>query len=275
MNFSFYKYQGTGNDFILADNRKGTIKLNTKQVAFLCSRKWGIGADGLLLLQNKKGYDFEMKYYNADGKTSTFCGNGSRCIVAFAKKIKAIRKNTTTFMAADGAHEATLLSSSNKNSRVNVKMRDIEAIETGKQGNIISGKKGAYYLVNSGSPHYVVFGHTFKGANIIPEAKQVRYSGLFGTGGVNVNFAEKTKRGIFVRTYERGVEDETLSCGTGVTASALSAAMVGMASSQKHCTVETPGGKLTVRFHKEANHAFAHVWLEGEATFIYQGQIEI
>lgn len=275
MKFDFYKYEGTGNDFILIDNRKNRVRLNRKQIAFLCDRKFGIGADGLMLLQIKKGFDLEMKYYNSDGNESSFCGNGSRCIVSFAKKIKAIKKQEAKFIASDGVHLAKIISTAPSKNKVRVKMKDVSTIDAGQQSTISDNNNGAYYLLNTGSPHFVNFGTDVKQMDILPEAKKIRYSNLFINKGVNVNFVEKTPKGIYVRTYERGVENETLSCGTGVTAAALTSAMLEMATSQKHCNVETPGGKLTVHFNKGENASFTNVWLEGDATFVFKGQIEI
>src|ERR1035441_7778097 len=164
MKFGFYKYQGTGNDFIIVDNRKLKIKLSIKQIAHLCQRHFGIGADGLILLQNKKGFDFEMVYYNSDGKESTFCGNGSRCIVAFAKKLGIIKKSETTFLATDGIHTAKI-----NGDVISMKMNDVKNIEVGKN----------FYLLNTGSPHYVKFAGGVKNADIISEGKSIRYSDRF------------------------------------------------------------------------------------------------
>lgn len=267
MNIEFYKYHGTGNDFIIIDNRKMKVKLHTKQIEDLCHRRFGIGSDGLMLLQNKKGFDFEMIYYNSDGNVSSFCGNGSRCIVAFAKESGAIRKSKTTFIATDGIHTAKISPQPLKggNIHVSMKMRDVKNIEVGEN----------YYLLNTGSPHYIKFTSGLKNAEIISEAKKIRYSERFSKEGVNINFAEKDRNGIFVRTYERGVEDETLSCGTGVTAAALASSIKGIATSENNCKLLTPGGELTVRFHRGKGNSFSDIWLEGPATFVFKGKIKI
>src|ERR1051326_7650751 len=251
MKFEFYKYHGTGNDFIIIDNRKLKVKLNTKQIAHLCNRRFGIGADGLMYLQNKKGYDFQMVYFNSDGRESTFCGNGSRCIVAFAKELGIIKKSETTFIATDGVHTAKI-----KGTSISMKMRDVKNIEVDEN----------YYLLNTGSPHYVRFTEGVKNAEIISEAKKIRYNDRFKAEGVNVNFAEKNGKSVFVRTYERGVEDETLSCGTGVTASAIASAVKGVSTAKDHCKISTLGGELTVHFHRGNGNSFSDIWLEGPAT---------
>lgn len=260
MKVDFHKYHGTGNDFILMDNRKLKVKMNRMQIANLCHRRFGIGADGLMLLQNRKGFDFEMVYYNSDGNESTFCGNGSRCIVAYAKELGAINKNETKFIATDGIHTAKI-----KRDVISMKMNDVKNIEVNP----------GYYFLNTGSPHYVKFTNGVKKADMVTEGRNIRYNNRFKKAGVNVNLAEKNGRSIFVRTYERGVEDETLSCGTGVTASALASAVKGISTSESHSNIITRGGNLIVRFHKEKNNSFTNIWLEGPATFVFKGEIKI
>lgn len=261
MNLSFYKYQGTGNDFIIIDNRNLIFDVSDKnRIAYLCDRRFGIGADGLMLLQNKKGYDFEMVYFNADGNKSSLCGNGSRCIISFAKQIGVLKKDRSKFLAADGTHEAEI-----KKDTVSLHMGDVKSIETNSD----------YYYLNTGSPQYVKFVKGIKSMNVVEQGRDIRNNNRFKKEGVNVNFAEKNGKGIFVRTYERGVEDETLSCGTGVTASALASALQGISTTEKHCIVSTRGGKLTVRFNKKTNSSFTDIWLDGPATFVYKGEIKI
>ena len=282
MKFEFYKYHGTGNDFIIIDNRALKVKLNTKQIAHLCHRRFGIGADGLMLLQNKKGFDFEMVYYNSDGYESSFCGNGSRCIVAFAKELGVIKKSETTFIATDGIHTAKIKDKAHSKSPqlgellVSIKMIDVKNIETIAEKSLSPlGRDGEGWLLNTGSPHYVRFTEGVKSAEIISEAKRIRYSERFSKEGVNVNFAEKNGKGIFVRTYERGVEDETLSCGTGVTATALAASLKGISAAENSCKILTLGGELTVRFHRGKGNSFSDIWLEGPATFVFKGETKI
>lgn len=260
MILQFHKYQGTGNDFILIDNRKKKIRLSQRNIALLCDRHFGIGADGLMLLQkNLKGLDFDMVYYNSDGRISSFCGNGSRCIVAFAKSLGVIKKNITRFKAYDGLHEARF-----NGSKIAVRMRDVKKID----------RSGSAFILNTGSPHYVQFITNVKKSDIVRKAKTIRYSPAFRKKGINVNFAERKGDAIYVRTYERGVENETLSCGTGVTATALAAAMKGWSSGPDYCQVITPGGKLKVRFINKKNE-FTQVWLEGPATLAYKGETNV
>jgi diaminopimelate epimerase len=269
MTLSFSKYHGTGNDFIIIDNRRLKLQLKTKQIANLCHRKFGIGANGLILLQNKKKFDFEMIYFNSGGNKGSFCGNGSRCVVAFAKELGVITKSETIFIATDGVHTAKLPPSKSPSSGetlVSVKMNDVKNIETGG---------GQYYLLNTGSPHYVKFLSGVKSADMVAEGRELRYSNKFKKEGVNVNLAEKQGNKIFVRTYERGVEDETLSCGTGVTASALASALKGIATTTTYCKVATPGGELMVHFTKRKDNSFTDIWLEGSATFVFKGEIKI
>ena len=288
MTLTFYKYQGTGNDFIIIDNRNLSLKLDTKQIAHLCDRRFGIGADGLMLLQDKVAFDFEMVYYNSDGNESSFCGNGSRCIVAFAKEIGVIKRPETTFTATDGIHTAKLAPSNALRAQpsvvpsgetlVSVKMNDVKNIEVGIVPSLpLQGGDGGgqYYLLDTGSPHYVKFVNGVKTADMVTEGRSVRYSDKFKKEGVNVNLAEKNGKGIYVRTYERGVEDETLSCGTGVTATALASALKGISTTENSSTIITRGGDLTVRFRKEKNNSFTDIWLEGPATFVFKGEITI
>jgi diaminopimelate epimerase len=260
MKFEFCKYEGTGNDFIIIDNRKLKLKLKTKDISHLCNRHFGIGADGLMLLQNQKGFDFKMVYYNSDGNESSFCGNGSRCIVAFAKRLGVIKKTETRFIATDGTHTAKIAGDI-----IKMKMNDVANIEANQD----------YYLLNTGSAHYVKFTHGIKNADMISEGRSIRYNDRFKKEGVNVNLAEKNGKGIYVRTYERGVEDETLSCGTGVTAAAIASAVEGISTTNTSSKIITKGGELTVRFEKEKNNSFSNVWLEGPATFVFKGEIEI
>jgi diaminopimelate epimerase len=257
----FCKYQGTGNDFVLIDQRKHQYinKNDTNLIQKCCDRKYGIGADGLILLQNKEGFDFEMIYFNADGNESSMCGNGGRCIIAFAHKM-GIKKKSYHFMAIDGAHEATY----SKNA-VALKMSDVTAIEEGD----------GYFLLDTGSPHYIVFNEDNSDLNIVEAGQGIRYSKRFKDEGVNVNFVEiKSKNEIDVATYERGVEDETLSCGTGVTAAAICFNLY-RASKLNKINITTKGGNLKVQFDKITDYHFQNIWLIGSATFVYEGKIDL
>jgi diaminopimelate epimerase len=258
MKITFYKYHGTGNDFVIIDNRKAEVEVTRKQVKFLCDRKFGIGADGLMLLNTKAGYDFEMIYYNSDGRESTMCGNGGRCLVKFANDI-GIRRSDYKFVAIDGEHEADI----DDDGWVNLKMQDVSKVE----------HKWGDSILNTGSPHYIKPVNEIRGLNVYKEGKEIRYSKAFEKEGINVNFVEQEEDHIFVRTYERGVEDETLSCGTGVTAAALVSAHNDKGFNRVE--VETLGGKLAVEFDKVDDEHFNNIWLCGPAEFVFKGEVEL
>ncbi|MGI8636031.1 MAG: diaminopimelate epimerase [Segetibacter sp.] len=258
MNIQFYKYQGTGNDFVILDNRnKEHNKLTTAQIKLMCDRRFGIGADGLMLLNLADGYDFEMKYYNADGGESSMCGNGGRCLVKFAHDI-GITKTAYHFIAVDGPHEASFAN----NDWVKIKMKDVNAMDED------SGNR----VVDTGSPHYVKIVDDVKHLNVFEEGRRIRNSKKFKQEGINVNFVEVERGHIYVRTYERGVENETYSCGTGVTASALACAHN---TGFNNVSVQTPGGELAVEFKKDEKDRFSNIWLSGPATFVFKGEIEL
>lgn len=259
MQIQFYKYQGTGNDFVLIDNRNNLVDLTMEQISFLCNRRFGIGADGLMLLELEPGCDFKMVYYNSDGNQSTMCGNGGRCIAAFAKHLGLIG-NTAKFLAIDGMHEAII-----ESDQVSLKMQDVKQIEIGDD----------YFYLNTGSPHYVKIVNSLDSFDVVTEGKKVRYNGRFSEEGTNVNFIEKIDENLFVRTYERGVEDETYSCGTGVTAAALVASIKGLSNSKNNCLIKTKGGNLEVTFEKVLEQNFYNIWLKGPATMVFNGSIAV
>jgi diaminopimelate epimerase len=259
MQIQFQKYQGTGNDFILIDNRKKEISLTTKQIKFLCDRRFGIGADGLMLLELEPGVDFKMVYFNSDGNESSMCGNGGRCISAFAHKLGLIQ-DRAKFIAIDGLHEAIIYLGG-----VALKMGDVKNVTKGEN----------FYYLNTGSPHYVKFVFDVKHFPVFDEGKKIRNSDTFVAEGTNVNFIEKIDDTLFVRTYERGVEDETYSCGTGVTAAALVASLTGVASGKNNCKISTLGGNLNVKFDRVLENNFYNIWLEGPADFVYDGVITL
>ena len=259
MTFHFYKYQGTGNDFVIMDNRDGRYdSLTNQQVHDLCHRRFGIGADGLMLLNTQPGYDFGMKYYNADGNESSMCGNGGRCLTAFARKM-GLTQEKLRFLAVDGPHEATMTG----DSWVNLKMQDVDSVEHGP----------LYFYLNTGSPHFVKFVNDVQSLDVFTEGRQIRYNDRFAAEGTNVNFVQEQDKGIFVRTYERGVEDETYSCGTGVTAAALTAA--GPETKEYRIPVQTLGGNLEVWFTKTGERTFKDIWLCGPATLVFEGDVTI
>jgi diaminopimelate epimerase len=256
MMIEFYKYQGTGNDFIILDNRQQQYSgLSNRQVQQLCHRRFGIGADGLMLLNSKEGYDFEMAYYNADGNVSSMCGNGGRCLVKFAAQM-GIRRSSYHFWAIDGPHEAEI----ETDGTVSLKMADVHGI----------AHHGGHYVLNTGSPHFVKFAKDILEVDMVATGREIRYGKEFAAEGINVNIVETTgEDSIYVRTYERGVEDETMSCGTGVTAAALVSAHNERGFNRVE--VSTPGGQLSVEFDKIDDNDFTNVWLCGPAEFVYKG----
>jgi diaminopimelate epimerase len=260
MKIAFYKYQGTGNDFVILDNRDNQYELSVKQVKHICDRRFGIGADGLMMLGKKEGYDFEMIYFNADGNQSTMCGNGGRCLVKFAYHM-GIHKSTYHFIATDGEHYADI---SMDEAMVRLKMKDVTEVE----------EHSTYAVLNTGSPHFVKFASSVKDIDVVETGREIRNSVNFKQEGINVNFVESLDEdSIFVRTYERGVEDETFSCGTGVTASALMSAHNDKGFNRVE--VQTIGGRLSVEFEKVTETHFENIWLCGPAEMVYKGEIEV
>jgi diaminopimelate epimerase len=261
MNMPFAKYQGTGNDFILVDNRNQAFSaISREEIKRLCDRRFSIGADGFMLLNHKDGYDFEMKYYNADGNPGSMCGNGGRCIVRFAYDL-GIHKSSYHFLASDGEHEAEMESGSNI---INLKMKDVPGYEE------VDGD----FIVNTGSPHYIKFVSDVMDVDVVKLGTEIRYSEEFAKEGINVNFVEeKGTDEIIVRTYERGVEDETYSCGTGVTACAL--VCHHNDTGYNDVTVTTKGGKLVVRYDRSNNNAYTDIWLCGPVEKSFEGKVEV
>ena len=259
MEITFYKYQGTGNDFVMIDNRLQVFsKKNTKLIEKLCDRRFGIGADGLILLENDDLTDFRMVYYNSDGKESSMCGNGGRCIVAFAKKLGIIN-SSTTFIATDGLHKASI----DENDIVSLQMIDVHEV------NIHSD----YVFLNTGSPHHIEMVDKLKEYDVFLNGSRIRYSDLYGMTGSNVNFVEQISNNHFaLRTYERGVEDETFSCGTGATAVAIAMNATGKTTENK-INLDVKGGNLKVTFDKIGD-IYSNVFLIGPATFVFEGKIE-
>lgn len=257
MTHAFYKYQGTGNDFVIIDNRQHVFdKENTKLVAQLCDRRFGIGADGLILLENDATTDFKMVYYNSDGNQSTMCGNGGRCLVAFAKEIGVI-KDKTTFMAIDGVHHAEI-----DNGIVKLQMQNVPEVE----------EHQSHTFLDTGSPHHVELRNAVNDIDIQTEGSKIRYGVPYNEEGSNVNFVEKVDGDTFlVRTYERGVEGETFSCGTGVTAVGIAMNYIGE-TEKNLVNLKTKGGDLKVSFNR-TNDEFKDVWLIGPATMVYKGEV--
>lgn len=255
----FVKYQGTGNDFVLIDDRTQTFPAADQAfVERLCHRRFGIGADGLILLQNDSEYDFRMVYFNSDGAEGSMCGNGGRCIVRFAHDL-GLFDQKTRFIAVDGEHLAEVDSEN-----ISLKMTNVSGVE----------KRDGLTFLNTGSPHVVQFVDDLESLDVVAEGRAIRYSATFQPGGTNANFAQVlNNQTLFVRTYERGVEDETYSCGTGVTAVALVAhQQLGM-SSPVH--IQTIGGNLRVSFQSKGNDTFEDIYLIGPAKRVFAGSITV
>lgn len=260
MQLTFYKYQGTGNDFIMVDNRLDSFpKENMQLIEQLCDRRFGIGADGLILLENHTSYDFKMVYFNSDGNESSMCGNGGRCLVAFAKQLGIIEA-TAEFEAVDGYHYAKIIG----DDLVSLQMKDVDRIEVHQD----------YSFLNTGSPHHVQIVSDLKNLDVKTEGAKIRNSDLYGKAGSNINFVHQLENDIFaVRTYERGVEDETLSCGTGATAVAIAMHQT-RKTNNNIIDLNVEGGKLKVQFDVD-NGKYTNVFLIGPATFVFEGTIDL
>ena len=258
----FSKYHGAGNDFIVLDGREQeTTFLDHDLIAQICERRFGIGGDGLIILEHAAEADFRMRYFNADGYEGTMCGNGGRCITAFAHRLKIIGLETR-FEGIDGPHEASIL----PNGEIRLKLKDVDGLRWMEDG----------YLLDTGSPHFVRFVSRLESVNVEAEGREIRNQSRFGKGGVNVNFVEKgvSSNRISVRTYERGVEAETFACGTGVAASAI-CAYFHYHSEIFSYTVKARGGNLNVSFKAQHHSQFHDVYLTGPAFHVYDGSLEI
>ncbi|MBS1632939.1 MAG: diaminopimelate epimerase [Bacteroidetes bacterium] len=261
MQVKFFKYQGTGNDFIVLDNRKEEYSfLTSDHIRRLCDRRFGIGADGLMFFNDKNGYDFAMKYFNSDGKEGSMCGNGGRCMLKFAYHLN-IHKELYKFLAADGEHEAEI----DTDGIISLKMKDVKKIK----------KYGNDFVLDTGSPHYVKIVPDVTNLDVNHLGSEIRHKEDFEKEGINVNFVEAPADSsqIVVRTYERGVENETYSCGTGVTASAL--VCYHNESGFNEVEVKTLGGSLTVEYERFNDGHYENIWLCGPAEKVYEGVVDI
>ena len=260
MNLHFYKYQGTGNDFVLIDNRNGEYNnLSEEDIKKICHRRFGVGADGFMKLNEKEGYDFEMVYYNADGREGSMCGNGGRCIVKFAYDL-GIKKLQYHFLATDGDHDAEI----DEQGIVSLKMNDVASITKYKND----------FVLNTGSPHFVQLTIDVMNLDVVKEGKAIRYNKDFEKEGINVNFVEvKDDENLIVRTYERGVEDETFACGTGVTAAAL--VFYHNENGFNSIDIQVLGGNLNVRYKRNPDGSYENIWLKGAAVKVFNGEIII
>ena len=244
------------------DNRNGSFIPEKRIIARLCNRRFGIGADGLITLNYAPGFDFGMSYYNSDGNESTMCGNGGRCIVAFADFLSLSHGNSR-FLAADGLHTGYILSKDGDVYNVKISMNDVT----------VYNRFNEDFIINTGSPHLVRFVQDVENVDVVREGRVIRNLNHFQPEGINVNFVEDKGGQIFVRTYERGVEDETLSCGTGVTAASLAYAAT-REINEGIIPVITRGGSLNLHFKRKGT-GFTDIWLEGPAVKVFQGTIEL
>lgn len=257
MKLHFYKYQATGNDFVLIDNRSTGYSFTKEQVKAICDRRFGVGADGLMLIEKHSSLNFNLLYYNSDGSQS-LCGNGSRAAMHFASFL-GMTNGKATFEAYDGNHEAELLPSG----IVRLKMSDVSGIK----------RNGEDYFINTGSPHLIRFVSDVKNHPVFEEGREIRFSDDYKPGGTNVNFVELLSNNtLFIRTYERGVENETLSCGTGVTAAAIAASFKGYESP---ISITTRGGDLSVEFKSGQTGMFTEIFLVGPAKMVFEGSMEL
>jgi len=252
----FFKYQATGNDFIIIDNTHKNIKLSEEDVKILCDRKFGVGADGLILLELESGFDYSMLYYNSDGKKSSFCGNGSRCLAHLAHKKKIFKKHAS-FLANGNRYQANV-----NNDVVSIKMQNISDIIVNQDDSV---------LMDSGSPHIVFFRNSVQNLDIGHLGKNIRNSVDYKEKGINVNFVEVHNQSLYVRTYERGVEKETLSCGTGVVASAIASHKKGFVNIDS-IKIKTNGGVMNVSFNY-SNQTYKDIFLSGTASLVFQGDV--
>ena len=255
---NFYKYQGCGNDFVIVDNRNSEYNFDQKKINFICDRRFGIGADGFMMVEKSDNYDFKMRYYNSDGSESTMCGNGGRCIVAFAKFINVFSGSETTFEAIDGMHKAII-----EEDIVDLKMINVSGVNRYSDND---------YFLDTGSPHHIEIVDDIKLLDVFNKGKEIRHSKRYQPGGTNVNFIKINNDVVEIATFERGVEDETLACGTGSVAGAIVASHI----TNKNCyKVITKGGELEVRFTKESEENYSNVWLKGPAKLVFKGNIEV
>jgi diaminopimelate epimerase len=261
MLLKFYKYHGAGNDFIMIDCRNSDESFfSNERVKFLCDRHFGIGADGLILLLKDNTDEFRMKYFNSDGMEGTMCGNGGRCITTFAHDLGIIKKSTV-FTGIDGSHRAEII----RPGLISLKMTDVKGVKEFPDG----------YLVDTGSPHFVTFRKSVSDIDVYSEGRNLRHQQRFANAGVNINFVEDVSQNVCrMRTFERGVENETLACGTGAVAAAISS-YCRQKTDKNSYSIEVPGGTLTVRFNPHDNMSFTDVWLEGPVKFVFKGEISL
>lgn len=258
MPLHFHKYHGAGNDFIILDGRSKLPDLTPDFVAALCERHLGIGADGLIVLENEAMADFRMRYFNADGYPGSLCGNGGRCVTKFAAD-QGIIQTKTNFLTSDGIHHSEVLA----DGRVRLGMKDVSEFK----------ELEADYVIDTGSPHYIKYVEDLDQIDVIEQGQSIRNSEPYKSEGINVNFVSYKAKRIFIRTYERGVEAETLACGTGVTAVAIAHCLRARLEGEQSVQVHTLGGMLEVDLKKCASQMFSSVYLTGPATHVFSGTL--
>lgn len=259
MQIEFIKYQGTGNDFVIIDQRKLASELTNDLIQKICNRRFGVGADGLILIKPHDEFDFEMRYFNSDGSRS-FCGNGARCAVHFARQLGYFTEKCT-FLAIDGEHSAEIV----ENEQVKLKMNDVDSIE---------GNESGHFILHTGSPHYIKFTENLEDEDIVTYGRLIRFNELYKKEGINVNIAEIGSDIITMLTYERGVEDETYSCGTGATAVALAFREKNKLEGKVSTKIKVKGGNLEVQSNK-INDKFEDIYLIGPAKPVFNGSINV
>ena len=259
MKISFSKYNGAGNDFIVIDNRYNKLSLTKSQIFKLCNRNVGIGADGIISIENSDKTDFEILHYTSDGTLGSLCGNGSRCAVSFAYRNKIINKETR-FEAFDGSHKAEIIND------------ELIIMQMKLNSKIIENEYGVW--LDTGSPHLIVEANNTDIIDVKNAGQSIRYNDFYKEEGVNVNFVEKVSDDVFkIRTYERGVEDETKACGTGSTASAICMNYLGRTKSNE-IKMKCQGGDLNIKFIN-TDDEFSNISITGPAKFVFEGVIEI
>ncbi len=256
----FQKWQATGNDFIIVDNRNKILKnLSSEWISMICDRNFGVGADGFMFIQNHQNLDFEMRYFNADGNEAEMCGNGARSIIGFARSLGIIA-DSTTFQAIDGIHNGWIT----RQDHYRIKMVDVDVINSVDRG----------LFLNTGVPHLVIVTADPDQIAIVKQGREIRYSKEFAPDGTNVNFIDNRSDIIRMRTYERGVENETLSCGTGAVASAIATEYMNNSGKSKY-EVQASGGLLKISFNRSDTDQFRDIYLEGEAKMVFKGDIVV
>lgn len=261
MQLKFHKYQGNGNDFIIIDNRENLFPADDHAlIRILCNRNFGIGADGLILLENRNGFDFHMRYFNSDGREGSMCGNGGRCIINYAAEEIGLISGTANFSGIDGTHEGRI----DNDGTVHLKMKDVDSVE----------RDGMAYLIDTGSPHLIIFADRLDDIDVVKEAREIRYGKSYKEKGINVNYVRADKNCIYIRSYERGVENETLACGTGSVAAAIATAIEQENFNRRKIIVNTRGGALEVSFRRVTKFTFTDIWLTGPARQVFTGHIE-